>query len=193
MAGRKKEFKADRPYSSWLSRLAPTKLQQKSILKWTCYGLVLLALAVIQDVICARNRVMGATTDLVPCGIFLFCLLEGAENGGVFALVSSLIYVFSGSAPGTYAIVLITFISLAITMFRQAFLQKGLSTAIICTAAGMLLYELSIFIMGLIQGVTIWSRLGVFLLTAALSLIAAPILYPIGMSIGSIGGESWKE
>ena len=190
---KKHEFKPDRPYSSWISRLVPTKLQRKSILKWTFYGLVLLLLSVIQDVVCSRNRIMNATTDLVPCAIFLFCLLEGTENGSVFALTSSLLYVFSGSAPGTFSIIFITLIAVAITIFRQALLQTGLSTAIICTGLAMLLYELCVFIMGLIQKLTTFDRLGVFLLTAALSLIAAPILYPIGLAIGSIGGESWKE
>ena len=32
-----------------------------------------------------------------------------------------------------------------------------------------------------------------FLLTAALTLLVLPAVYPILMSIGKIGGETWKE
>lgn len=190
---KKHEFRPDKPYSNWLSRLVPTKKQRKSMAKWALYGLILLVLSVIQDVLCARHTIMSATTDLVPCGIFIISLLEGTEQGSVFALVSSMIYVFSGSAPGNYSIVFITIIATLVSIFRQAFLQKGLSTAILCTGMSLFSYEMCIFVMGLIQKLTGFGRIGVFLLTAALSLIAAPILYPIGLAIGSIGGESWKE
>ena len=63
----------------------------------------------------------------------------------------------------------------------------------ICTAAAMLLYEMAVFAMGLFLGLTIPARFAGFLITAALSLLAAPILYPIALSIGSLGGEAWKE
>lgn len=190
---KKNEFKADKPYSNWFSKLYLTQRQRKLLLKWVLYALVLLVLSILQDVVLCKLRLFGATTDLVPCGIFLICLLEGIQSGSVFALIASLLYTFSGTAPGTYSIVLITALAIGVTLLRQAYLQRGFFVAMLCCAIAMLLYELLIFTFGLLLGYTLWNRLIGFIITAALSLIAAPILYPICLAIESIGGEIWKE
>jgi len=190
---KKQEFKPDKPQSNWLSKLYLTALQRKSISRWALYGLVLLVLSVVQDVILCRFRLFGATTELVPCGIFLICVLVGTEQGSLFALISSVLYLFSGTAPGPYSMVFITALAVFLCIFRQAYLQKGFSAAMLCTTVGMFLYEGAIFAFGLFLGLTTPSRITGFCITAALSLVAAPILYPITLSIGSIGGETWKE
>lgn len=190
---KKQEFKPDKPQSSWLSKLYLTALQRKALLKWTLYALLLLVLSVVQDVILCRFRLFGATTELVPCGIFLICVIVGTEQGSLFALISSLLYLFSGTAPGPYSMVFITALSIGICILRQGYLQKGFPAAMLCTALAMLLYELLNFAFGLFLGVTLPGRFGSFCITAGLSLIAAPILYPLILSIGSIGGDAWKE
>lgn len=190
---KKYEFKPDRSGTSFLSKLYLTQKQRQSLLKWFLYALVLLVLSILQDVILCRFRLFGATTDLVPVGIILICVLEGTERGCVFALISSLLYLFSGTAPGTYAMVFLTVLSIFAAMFRQSYLQKGFSAAMLCTVLAMFLYEAGIFAIGLFLGLTTAGRFGAFCITAALSLIAAPILYPILQSIGTIGGEAWKE
>ena len=85
---RKVEFKPDKPRTSLLNKLYLTQKQRRSLLKWVLYTLVLVFLSVLQDVLLCRMDILGATTELVPCGIFLICLLEGTESGCIFALVS---------------------------------------------------------------------------------------------------------
>ena len=190
---KKFEFGPDKPYSGLLSKLFLTTKQRKSLLKWALYCCVLLVLSVLQDVILCDVRLFGATTELVPCAIFLICLLEGTQSGSVFSLVASLVYLFSGTAPGIYAMVFITVISIGICIFRQSFLQKGFGTAILCTCTAILLYQLAVFLFGLFLGLTIPARIVGFLITALLSMIVVPALYPVLLSIESIGGETWKE
>lgn len=192
MAG-KFEFKPDKPQSGLLSHLVLTKKQRRSVLKWTLYALILLVLSVLQDVILCRFRIFGATTELVPCGIFLICVLEGAERGSVFCLCSACIYLFSGSAAGYYSIVFITALGIGVTLFRQSIFQKSFSATMLCVAAAMVLYELAVFFIGLFLGMTTFDRIGTHCLTALLSLLAAPILYPIANIVGAIGGDLWKE
>lgn len=189
----KKEFKADKPHSGFWGKLYLTHKQRKSILKWTLYGVLLLVLSLLQDVVLCKLRLFGATTELVPAGIFLICILEGAETGSIFALVSSLTYLFSGTAAGPYSMVLITALAIGVTIFRQAYLQKGLGAAILCAGTAMFAYEILQFLMGLFLGLTIPVRFVGFVVTAALSVVAIPILYPVALSIGTIGGETWKE
>lgn len=190
---RKYEFKPDKPVSGVYSKLFLTQKQRRALLKWALYSLVLLVLSVLQDVILCRFRLFGATTELVPCGIFLICVMEGLEQGSVFSLCAACIYLFSGTAAGNYSIVFITAISIGITFFRQSYLQKGFSAAMLCTAAGMILYELAVFFIGLFLSFTTFDRLGTHFLTAVLTLLAAPALYPILQTISSIGGNAWKE
>jgi hypothetical protein len=57
----------------------------------------------------------------------------------------------------------------------------------------LLVYELCTFFIGLFLGLTLWSRFPVFLTATALTLVLMPVLYPILLSIGKIGGETWKE
>ena len=189
----KKEFKTDKPHSGFWGKLYMTPKQRKTLLKWSLYCILLLALSLLQDVVLCRYRLYGATTELVPVGIFLICLLEGAETGSILALVSSLLYLFSGTAAGPYSMVFITVLSIGVTILRQAYLQKGFGAALLCITMAMLMYELLQFAMGLFLGYTYPKRILGFLITTGLSLISVPILYPIALSIEKIGGETWKE
>lgn len=190
---RKNEFKPDKRPSPLLKMLHLSPKQRRSVLKWVLYSLLLLALSVLQDVLLCRMQLWGATTDLVPCGIFLICLLAGAQSGSVFALIASVLYLFSGTAPGNYCILFITVLSVLVTIFRQSYLQKSFAVAFLCCSVCVLLYELLVGIFGIFLGLTVSSRLGVFILTGILTLAAVPILYPVVSAIGRIGGEAWKD
>ena len=190
---RKYEFKPDKPTSGLLSKLFLTQQQHKVLLKWVLYSLMLLFLSVLQDVILCRFRLFGATTELVPCGIFLICFMDVLEQGSLFSLCASCLYLFSGTAAGTYSIVFITGLSVIITYFRQAFLRKGFSAAMLCTGFALLVYQLCVFGFGLFLSLTTFGRIFSHFLTALLTLAAAPALYPLLRVISTIGGESWKE
>ena len=190
---KKQDFRPDKPTTSLLSHLILTKKQQKTLLKWVFYGLLLVALSVVQDVLLCRIRIFGATTELVPCGIFLICLAEGLEKGSVFSLIAACVYLFSGTAAGNYVIVFITALAVVVTWFRQSYLQKGFSATMLCVAAAMTVYMLAVFFIGLFFGQTTGGRFFSHLLTAVLTLILAPAIYPIINAIHAIGGEAWKE
>lgn len=190
---KKHEFKPDKPRTGLLGRLFLTRKQRRSVLKWGLYALLLLMLSVLQDCIFSRTHFFGATTDLVPCGIFLICILEGAETGSLFGLIASTAYFFSGTAPGAYCIVFITVLGVCAAAFRQGYLQEGFGAAMLCTGAAVVLYELAVFVFGLFISATHWGRMGVFCLTAVLTAIAAPLLYFLARCINSIGGHAWNE
>lgn len=193
MARKKYEFKPDRTGSGNLGKLYVTRKQRLSILKWTLYSLVCLVMLILQDVIMSRFRLWGATTDLVSATILMICVLEGAETGGVFTLIASMIFLFSGSAPGAHSVVLLTFLGIIAAIFRQAYLRKGFMAAWVCTGLALMVYELVIFGVGLVLGYTYPARAVSFCLMGAYSVVLMPALYPILLSSGKIGGETWKE
>ena len=190
---KKYEFQPDKPYSSWLNKLQLTRQQQKQCLKWALYALVLIVMSVVQDVVMCRMRFYGGTTDLVPCGIFIICVLEGSQRGCIFALVASFLYLLSGSAPGPHVLVLVTVLSVIVAALRQTYLHQGFPATLICTAIAMGMYELTVFGFCLLLGYTATDRYVSFLIPAVLSLVAVPIVYPIAQAISAIGGEAWKE
>lgn len=190
---KKYEFQPDKPYATWLSKLQLTRQQQKHLLKWCLYALLLIILSVLQDVVLCRLRIFGGSTELVPCCIFMISILEGSQRGAVFALVAAWIYLLSGSAPGPHVLVLITVPAVLVSALRQAYLQPGFLATLLCTAAAMVLYELAIFGFCLLLGYVTFGRLISFAIPAVLSLAAVPVIYPLIKAIGAIGGELWKE
>ena len=180
------EFKPDKPRSGILSKLFLTRLQRRSLAKWGLYALLLLVLSVLQDVFLCRVQLLGATTELVPVGIFLICLAEGGENGSVFSLVASCVYLFSGSAAGYHSIILLTALSVAVTLFRQTYLQKGFAADLLCTAFAVLVYEMAVFFVSVFLNMTVMGRIFTHFLTGVYSLAFAPLLYFIVRGISAI-------
>lgn len=194
MARKKRyEFRPDKQSDDILGKLLLTRQQFQKLLRWVLLSALCLAGLVLQDVVMSRFRLFGATTDLVPLLIFAVCILQGGESGCIFALVASLIYHFSGSAPGPHCIVLITFLAVLAAIIRQAYLCKGFSALMLCSSLCMVLYEMGVFFIGLFLKQTYSQRFSIFLLTAAMTLVCLPAVYPLALSIGKIGGETWKE
>ena len=193
MFGRKHDFKPDRVGAGLLSKLYLTRKQRYSLLRWALYGLCLLLLSLLQDVILCKLRINGATTDLVSAGILLLCILLPTDTCAVFALVSSLLYYFSGMAAGPYVIVFLTGLGILLNIFRCGYLQKNFLTVWLCASVALMAFEMLVFVMGMFLGYTTWQRLGAFALTGGISVAVMPLLYPVFLSIGKIGGEGWKD
>ena len=195
MARKKKvyEFKPDREHTHILKQLYLTRLQRKQLLKWGSYTALCILLLVIQDVMLSQVRFSGATTDLAVCIIFLISLYEGTENGSLFALIASLVYLFSGNSPGAQCVILLTGGAVLLNLFRQMNWHRSGGSILLCTCAGIVFYEMLNFLFGIFTGNTIWARAGVFLLVAIMTCICAFPLYPLVKLISKIGGDTWKE
>ena len=190
---RKYEFKPDRTEGGTLKKLYLTPLQRKRLLKWGLVSAVLVALSLLQDVVLSQISIYGATFCLVPCGILICAMFFDPETAGVFTLISSTIYYFSGTAAGPYSIALLTGLGTLLCIFRRGYLQRCFSALYLCAAVGMMGYQLLTFAIGCFLGITFPGRFGVFMLCGGLSVAAMLLLYPIFLSISNIGGESWKE
>lgn len=187
------DFRPDPASSGNLDKIFLTQHQRFSLWRWTLYGLLVLLGLIVQDVVLYRVDYQGAGTDLVPCLIMMITALEGGESGCIFALISSLFYYFSGSAPGPQVIPMITVLAVLAAIFRQACLRRGFFSILLCTAGGMFLYELLLFAISWFMGYLPYERMQVMLMTAGLTMAAVPVAYPVARVIGKIGGEPWKE
>lgn len=193
MAKRKYEFRPDKTGPDLLSKLYLTKKQRLSLLKWTLFALVLLVLSLLQDVILCHLNIFGASTDLLPCALFVAGVMLGAEDGGIFALAGAVFYQLSGAGPGYYVIAAIPVLTVLLALFRQSYLRKGTGADILCATIAFILYEAMLFAIGLLSEQTAFFRGGTFVVTTVITLVTVPLLYPLFSAIGRIGGETWKE
>ena len=189
---RKHEFRPDRN-RSWLRKLYLTKQQRLRIFKWLLITAALVFLSIVQDVIMSRISIFGTSTDLVAYGILLMCVILDPEVGCIFALVSSSVYQFSGSAPGPYVIALLTILGVIVAIIRQSYLRYSFGSIYLGSVVAVLVYEIGLFLVGLFLEHTTAGAFPHFLLTGVLGAVVIPLLYPVFTAIGKIGGETWKE
>ena len=187
------EFKPDPKGTNYLKRLYMTRLQRLAILKWATFAMTGIVLLVIQDVIMSQIRFSGATTDLPVAFILLVGIYEGLENGSVFTLAASLFYWFSGSAPTPICVGVLCVLVILVGLFRQLYWHRSFGSIAMCVSIAIMLYEMSLFVIGLMSGLTILPRLGVFALTGGITCITMLPMYPLVRAISKIGGISWKE
>lgn len=170
-----------------------TRRQRTLILKWATFSLLGIFLLVVQDVIMSQMHISGATTDLPVAFILLVGIYEGLENGSVFTLAASLFYWFSGSAPTPYSVAFLCVLVIFVGLFRQMYWHRSFGSITMCVSIAIMLYEMSLFVLGLFMGLTILPRASVFALTGGITCVAMLPMYPLVRVISRIGGESWKE
>ena len=190
---KKNDFKPDRMGLGILNKLYITQRQRLSLLKWALYTLFLVLLSLVQDVVLCRLSIRGATTDLVSASILLLCVMLPTDTCALFALVSTILYYFSGMAAGPYSIIFLTALGIFLNIFRYSYLRKSFLSTVLCAGFALMAYELMLFVTGLFLEHTTPGRFTAFCITGGISVAIMPLLYPIFLSIGKIGGESWKE
>ena len=190
---RKAEFKPDSTGGKWSGFLHMTNAQKDTWIKWGSYVAICVLLCMLQDVILSTVHILGATTDLVVSAILLITVMEGVEVGSLFVRVASLLYYFTGSAPGPYCVILLTFLGIGASMLRQVYLHRGLIAITACGGVALMLYEFGTFLIGVFTGLTYGSRIFSFLVTGLMSWAFMLLLYPLLHKIGLTGGNTWKE
>ena len=78
-------------------------------------------------------------------------------------------------------------------LFRQLYWHRSFASLALCVSVAIMLYEMILFAIGLISGLTILPRISVFALTGAITCITMLPMYPLVRIISKIGGESWKD
>lgn len=187
------EFQPDKQQSSLSRLLHFTKQQRMSLLRWVLLVLTCVLCLVAQDCVMSRIKLFGATTDLGVAAILLVGMLEGTETGSIFALLASIVYYFSGSAPGAYCVALITVPTMLCGLFRQKYWRRSTGSMLLCSAIAMAVYELGLFAIAVFMGLTHWARFPYFALTALYSIVLMIPLFQLIYRIGRIGGHIWNE
>ena len=193
MRRRDSEFKPDAKVSTWSKTYHLTALQRLRLAKWLLYTATIILALVVQDVIMSQFSILGGTTDLPVAVILLITVIEGTEVGSLFVLIASVLYYFSGTAPGAYSIGLMCILGIAAVMFRQLYWHRSKGSIVLCACIALMGYELGLFVVGIFSELTTWKHFGNFLLTGIYACATVPAFYPLIYKIGQIGGNTWKE
>ncbi len=187
------EFRPDPKPILWLKSLRLTRMQQLRLLKWVLYVATIIGALVLQDVIMSRIHIFGATTELPVAVILMITIIEGTEVGSLFALIASILYFYTGTAPNAYAIGLICFPGIIACLLRQMYWHRSKASIILFAGLAAMAYSLGMYVVGVSQGLTRWDTLPLFALSGLYNVLVMIPLYPLIVKIGLIGGNTWKE
>lgn len=107
-----------------LDKLYITPRQWLRILRWTMYSLLFLTALLVQTVVLGNRTLFGTHPTFVPLVITCVCLREGAERGGLFALLASLFWCLSGADQGSLSIFTLTVVPVLGTVVCSAVLNN---------------------------------------------------------------------
>lgn len=190
---KKVEFKEDSLGTGIIQKLYMTRQQRLTLLRWFSLSMVCIMATVLQDSLFSRFRIFGAYTDLAAAAILLVTVVEGTETGSIFVLIASIIYYFTGFAPGPYVVASLPILGLFATMFRQLYWHRSQGTILLCGWIAQMGHQIVVFVASYLSGLTLLDRLPRFLLTGVYGCIAMALLYPLVNRLGKIGGHTWKE
>lgn len=171
-----------------LDKLYITPKQWLRILRWTLYTLLFLLAMMLQTVVFGKHLLFGAKPDFVPVVITCVCLREGAERGGTFALLTSLLWCLSGADQGSLCIAVLTVVPIAGCLLLQTLVRNRFLPCLALTAVTLLVEQSVMFFLKYFfdnaAGVLFFERT---LPCILVSLLAQPLTYWLVKRIGTIG------
>ena len=165
-----------------------TKQQWSGILKWTLYAFFTLFVYLTQSILCAQHPIFGCKLILVPAVLVCICIREGAERGGLFCLIASVVLCLAQTDGGSLSVALLTVLAILSTVLCRSVLTNGLwSVALCCFAVSSLNETAVLFFHCVLDRAAISNLWRVALPACVLSVPICPLFYITVKAIGKIG------
>ena len=159
----------------------------QNAMKWALYALLFLFTILLQDSILGRVQLLGAGFCLCPLVTAAVAAEEGAENGGLFALISATFWALSGATDGGSFILTMTVLAIVVGyLFRTLLNHRWWAVAVTNLASLLFCLLLPYLVRIYLQELTLKSLLP--MLTQCL--LALPFACGIAwlcMQIGKVG------
>lgn len=159
-----------------------------SILKWTLYTALFLVSILLQTAVPAGRGVFCLPLFCVPVAVSCIAMHEGAEKGGLFALLGATVWCLSGAAYGSAQIITLTVAGVVSGGLCQVLLTRRFWPAMLLSAGTLVLNEGVAFVLRLYLGSASHEQLITVLLPAlGLSMLCAPLTYLFTRLIAKLG------
>lgn len=132
-----------------LDKLYITPKQWMHILRWTLYTLLFLFAMMLQTVVFGKHTFLGTHPSFVPIVITCVCLREGPERGGLFALLTSLLWCLSGADQGSVSIAVLTVLPVCGSLLCRRVLENRFLPCLIITFLTLFTEQTVIFLLKL--------------------------------------------
>lgn len=116
--------------------------------KWLLYSITLVAAYILQSTVLNRFSIIGVTPMLVTCAVVCAAVFEDSGNGAVFGLCAGLLLAFTNTDKAVFYIVTLTVTGAAAGGLCSRFFTRSYLSAVLLCAAGALLCESTIWIVG---------------------------------------------
>ncbi len=164
------------------------KVRLLSILKWTLYTALFLLSILLQTAIPAGRGVLGLPVFCVPVAVSCIAMHEGAEKGGLFALLGATVWCLSGASYGSAQIITLTVAGVLSGGLCQVLLTRRFLPAMLLSAGALVLNEGVAFLLRLYLGGAAQAQLVTVLLPAlGFSMLCAPLTYLFTWLIAKLG------
>ena len=166
-----------------------TRRQWLGVLKWSLYGLLTLLALLLQTSVLAKRPILGTKLAPLPALIVCVCVREGPEKGGLYAILASLFWCFSGADFGNLSVAVIPIGAMLSAVLCRAVLTLRFVPTALCCLAVTLLNASVIFLFKLIlpPAAALENYWKVLLPGVGLSMVFVPIHYALVKLIGRIG------
>lgn len=173
-----------------LDKLYITPRQWLHVLRWTLYFLLFLLAMMIQTVVLGNRTVLGANPDFISVVIVCVCLREGPEQGGLFALLTSLFWCLSGADGGSISIAILTILPVLGSILCRSVLNNRFLPCLMVSAVTLLALHSAIFgLKYFFDGVRAALYVEKVLPCLGVSLFAQPPVYWLVKQIHRIGDK----
>jgi len=161
----------------------------RNIIMWALYGVLVLMVMLLQTTVFGRVRFFGVKLTLLPVAVVCVAIRSGHEAGGLFGLLTGFLWYALGADDGTMAIVTLTVAGILAGWLCDNLFARRMGSALILALGALVIHEGGLFLIKYYLGSADGALLRWVPITAALSLLACPVLYPLTGLIGKAGGS----
>ena len=161
----------------------------RHILMWVLYGVLFLAVMLLQTTVFGRVRFYGVKLNLLPVTVVCIAMFVGHEAGGLFALIAAVVWALTGADSAALSIVSLTLTAIFAGWLCDSLFPRRFLPALLLALAAVLLHAAADFLLKYYLSGADWSLLRWVPVTAGLSVLACPVLYPLAKAIGKVGGN----
>lgn len=162
----------------------------KNALMWALYGALMLMIMVLQTVVFGHTRFFSSKLCLVPVTLACVAMYTGAEDGGIFGLVTGVFWCLSGADGGGLMIVLCTLCAVFAGYLCERIFNRNLVSALMMSLMALLVCQLTLLAFKAYLGQSGAEALRPLLTQIFLSMLACPPIMLAAWLIRKAGSNS---